>query len=790
MRIDLITGGFRFGAILCTLLGVAAVMVAARSGLAQPGTWRAYPAFTEGRAITSTEKTLWVAARVGVFAYRPETGEFERYTTISGLHDGEIRTLQADPAAGRVWVGFADGVVQGLEEETGEMTTIFDIARAEQYSERGVNRIRVRGDELLIATDFGLVIYDTAEGRVRTSVARVADFRSATVANDILAAPLPDGRPGLWLATDAGLARAPAEAPNLQLPSIWEQDEAFAGPSFSLTLFDGTVFAGGGPSDAQDVYSREKDGTWRRRFFMNVPVTELFTHESALYGVSAFDVRRLTLDDEPQARFVNQEAVLLSGGTVGPEGDIWAIDGALGAFRLPEGATGQGPGSPIRFEVNVVTPSGPYTNSITDLAVGPNGELWVVTQRVAGSAGISRFQEAAWTTYRLENESLDVPKGVSMLSATVGADGTFYGGSFGDGLVIIPPGEEPRHIDRDNSTLRGAFTEEDFVVVPSITLGEDGRRWVANRDAPSSLHLWNADGTWTAIDLPAGLPASTSVEAVVFDEFGQLWMAMGEDGLGVYAPGTDPRSLSDDQGRSFGVAGGAGQGLPDGEVNAVARDGEGRIWAGTTRGVAYVFSPGSAFSGDATLAQPQWPIREGGETYLLRDVNVLDMETDPAGRLWIATTTGAYLLNREGTEEALHLTAEKTPLPSDNILAVDVDPSNGRVYFAVEGGLFSYDGDATGPAPETRDLRIAPSPFRPGRQAGGVLVSGLVRETSVRILTPDGQVVHRREVTGGSFRWDGRDDRTGELVTSGVYIVAAAGTNGEGTAYGKIAVLR
>ena len=56
-------------------------------------------------------------------------------------------------------------------------------------------------------------------------------------------------------------------------------------------------------------------------------------------------------------------------------------------------------------------------------------------------------------------------------------------------------------------------------------------------------------------------------------------------------------------------------------------------------------------------------------------------------------------------------------------------------------------------------------------------VSGLATARStVRVLTLAGEVVHQAEATGGSFTWDGRDDRTRDLVASGVYLVAAVGT--------------
>ena len=39
------------------------------------------------------------------------------------------------------------------------------------------------------------------------------------------------------------------------------------------------------------------------------------------------------------------------------------------------------------------------------------------------------------------------------------------------------------------------------------------------------------------------------------------------------------------------------------------------------------------------------------------------------------------------------------------------------------------------------------------------------------------------------MRWDGKDEN-GRLVSSGVYLIIAVGDNDEGTAYGKVAVIR
>ena len=125
----------------------------------------------------------------------------------------------------------------------------------------------------------------------------------------------------------------------------------------------------------------------------------------------------------------------------------------------------------------------------------------------------------------------------------------------------------------------------------------------------------------------------------------------------------------------------------------MAFDSEDQLWIGTDRGLATIFSVGSAFGGDPSLLQPQWARTADGTSFLLRDLDIVDIAVDPADQKWIASSTGAWLLNAAGDEVLLHFTQENSPLFSDNVVAVAIDEESGRVYFATDVGLLSYDGE-------------------------------------------------------------------------------------------------
>ena len=124
------------------------------------------------------------------------------------------------------------------------------------------------------------------------------------------------------------------------------------------------------------------------------------------------------------------------------------------------------------------------------------------------------------------------------------------------------------------------------------------------------------------------------------------------------------------------------------------------------------------------------------------------------------------------------------------VTTIAVDAGTGRIFLGTDKGLLSYQGDAISPSESARDLFIYPNPVRiEGNTAPEVFIEGLVAETEITVLAAHGTLVQRFQARGGRVRWDAKD-RNGELVPSGMYLIVASGKNGEGTAYGKVAIIR
>ncbi len=768
------------------------VLMGLTGGLqAQPvGRWQAHTSMRQVTDLALTPSGVWVATGGGVFRYSPEDGSLQRFTAVEGLHQVGVRALAWDARRQVLWIGYGDGVIDRLDPASGTIRAFFEMARSDRFPDRQIFRLHMQGDTLLVATAFGVVVFDPVAGVVRDTYTQFGAFSDIAV-YDLTIGPGPDGQPTLWLATDQGVAHAPLTHPNLKDPSAWTLErEGLQGrlPVRALSLHDQTLYAG----LERGLAVRQPDGSYELRW-LGEAVTDLQPLNDLLLGTAGNRVLRIdattgvqTLGSDSLGRPLRLAADAKA---------LWIGDGENGLLRaaVPDaGATGLA-------VLEAILPDGPYVNVFADLTIDPSGNLWGTDAATGGTAGFHRMDPGGqWMAY--------LPSMLGGRSAfrPVHADaaGNVWVGSDGSGLVQVAPDGTLRFYDAANSTLEPAAGTSSFIIVRGLGSDPEGRLWVANLSAPHPLHVRLPDGTWQRAPIPSCINSlSTTLGRLLVDEYGQLWIVAVSrgnlrinTGLILYDPGNDPARANDDACRYLSERGSGGQGLPGVSVQALAEDRDGRIWIGTSEGLAYVLNNPFAASDPNTV--PIWPLvdeRQPGENpFLLSGLSVNDLAVDPANRLWVATNEGVYVIEQAGVDFriAAHFTQENSPLLSDIVQAVAVDAQSGRVFLATTAGLVSYQGDAIAPAEQARPLFVYPNPVRVGPEEDAIVfIEGLVEATELRIVTVDGRLVTSFKTRGGRVRWDGRD-RYGRPVPSGVYLIVAVGQNSEGTAYGKVAILR
>ncbi|MDH1602980.1 two-component regulator propeller domain-containing protein [Empedobacter sp. GD03739] len=229
--------------------------------------------------------------------------------------------------------------------------------------------------------------------------------------------------------------------------------------------------------------------------------------------------------------------------------------------------------------------------------------------------------------------------------------------------------------------------------------------------------------------------------------------------------------------------------LPINNVLTVANDKSNNLWIGTEQGLVVLYGADNAVSSNNIVAEPIVIIQDGIPEALLTDVGIYAIKVDNANNKWIATNgAGVYYVSDSGESTKLHFTSKNSPLPSDIVYDVSIDESTGKVFFATEKGVVSYNGDVSTEANNFNNAIAYPNPYRP-EYKGNVTIKNLPNRALVKITDIVGNLLFEKKAEGGIVEWN-TNNAKGKPVASGIYLVLMTNADGTETKTLKIAVVR
>ncbi len=349
----------------------------------------------------------------------------------------------------------------------------------------------------------------------------------------------------------------------------------------------------------------------------------------------------------------------------------------------------------------------------------------------------------------------------------------------------------------NNSPLGTALSptqsnQEAYTLVESVKYDAEGNLWMLNsQSATSPIHVLQHDGNWksyTSSTLMNDGRTMGALQGLTFHSQGLLWFVNNHwtvPSLHCFNPQTEKSftTFINQDGTRVDVN----------SVQCVAEDKNGDLWVGTN--IAPLLLEQAKFNEtDPEFIQVKVPRNDGTNyaDYLLNGVNISGIAIDGGNRKWFATKgNGVYLISADNLTQLQHFTSQNSMLLSDNIESIAINDQTGEVFFGTDKGLCSYMSDATAVNEEmTKDNVWAyPNPVRPD-YTGLITITGLNYDTDVKIVTANGTLVAEGRSNGGTFTWDGCDQRNGRRVASGVYMVLAATAEGNKGTVCKIAIVR
>ena len=755
-----------------------------------------WTAYTSLRTITDMEALpnggIAVSTTGGLFIYEgggPDAviAEDRIFTTIQGLDRLDGQSLAYDETNDRLWIGYNDGGIDVLTIGTGSIELLEDIRRAENFSPRGINDFEIVGNDLYVATDFGIVNYDLTTRLVKDSFTKIGDFTRGAVIKDIF---ISDGE--IYVATSEGIGFADLST-SLIFAENWSNFDDTNGfvsqPTNTLIVLGNRIYA------STSTMNYEFDGAnWSvSTQFVQGTILDYVPYPNGLVAIDNNQIFRLN-GNSLSVRGLNGEV---------PTSLLAGINGDSNIYvgTLNEGVGIAGPDIALD---GFITPEGPYQNTFSDIQF--NGSTLIASStnesdrnpNIDLGKGYYIFENGEWSNFNAQTNNALGSVNYQLAFTTTITDDFYYFGSWGSGVSRHEIGtDEIVVFDETNTTLRGWEADDPlFPVISGLETDSNGDIWITSRYAENPLYYQiPGDDDWVQLPPFEGLSSLDEYFELFIDSFDQKWVTLQSTtlagrGLVVIDTG-DPLDPDDDTGVKLTDDVNSGF-LPDLQVKAITQDNNGEVWVGTERGLVRYIFPELIINGGPEERRGQQLINEDTSAVsriLLRDVNVSAIAVNGANQKWIGSENqGVWLIDDDGSRIIRRFTSENSPLFSNSISSIAINNETGEVFFGTQLGLISFTDIPTQPVSELDELRVYPNPFSYDRH-NQIIIDDLSRNTTVRIVGVDGTLINTISAQGGRISWDGRDFRGNRLGT-GIYFVIALDEDGDQKGVGKIAIIR
>ena len=775
---------------LAALFGAFVLTFAATAQIQPVGQWRSHLPYRLSTHVVQAGPWVFVASGSGLFRYHADEKYVEPLTKVEGLTDVDITSLAYDPVTDWVVVGYRNGNLDLIRNE--KIVNVPELVRSSLYpGKKKVNHIHCgapgtpRAGRALLSTDFGIVELNLATQLV------VGTYLVGPNAQEAVVYGTSTRADSVWVATGQGLVAA-AQADPWYDPSVWHRHAQWEGQVVHLVAAHPSVadpqLAVGVPTAAGDSLSIRRNGTWRTvDDGLDIPSSlyQIVPQGAGFWVARSFDV----LEVLPGNGTAWQTSPIMSPGTGNnagfrPRGLVWdAQRQILWTANSYRGLTFKD--NPTYAQHRV--PSGPPTGNVYRMA-SPGDKLYVAPGSLDATwtaqfnnDGLFVFTGGRWSAR--QDANVDNAKDLVAVAVDPTDTSHVYLGSWGKGVVHLHRGQFVERWDATNSPLGPALAStSNDVRVGGLTFAQDGTLWATASLATNNLYKRTPDGTWTAYSL--GQFSGEAIKDLALDEDGRVWMISRTKGI--VCAEVDGSSVQVRR-----ITSGAGDGnLPSPDVQALAFDQDGELWVGTTDGLAVIYTPYNVFNpGRSIDAQPILREENGVVQKVLGSERISCIAVDGGNRKWVGTQSGGlFLLSPDGLEELMHLTSTNSPMLSDRITSLAVDPVTGEVFMGTDRGLQSFRAGATAGGETFGDVVAFPNPVPPD-YTGPISVRGLKANVRCKITDRSGRLVFEATAWGGTLVWPG-NTLNGEPAPAGIYQVYTTDDLGTDTYVATVAVAR
>lgn len=750
------------------------------------GQWRSHFNYQYMRGVQASGRYVFAAADKGMMRYDRASGTTELLDKTTGLTDVDIATFAFDSVSGTLVIAYTNSNVDLVQD--GQTINVGDIRRSTTLTgDKSIHSIRFHDGKVYLNCAFGIVV-------VNLQKAEISETYYLGNVNDL--AFLPDT---IVAATNGGLRFAPLGV-NLAVPDHWSHDttsllvgkvvkrletcnatllalaydyDTAGGTDSSVgTVYHGTFSTSFAPLVSDKIVSMRCHG----HTLMVATDHQLLLYEQGLSAVPQ------TFDD------ISWMSMSITDVDMDNAGSLWFAHMWAGLVEYDLHGN---------KDINGRTPNGPVSDNAYRLLpwkermmLCPGGRNTTYASLYL-PAQLSIFDHEKWST--LPSRSvLDTLHDIVDVAVNPADPREWLAASWGHGIVRIVDGEVKEVYNEGNTDGAITATRTDkwrSVRTGAVVFDAGGTAWILNSLADHAVVSRSPEGKWSSYEVPNML-ADMDVDKLVFDSIrGYLWFAGRANRLYVF-------HTEDGKVQSAYVNPNNGSKVKTASINCFVQDQDGDLWLGTNKGIKKIYDGYKAFDNGghgevAPCTATNILFSEGGIVeYLMAYENVTCMAVDGGNRKWVGTAGGGlYLLSANGLRQLEHFTATNSPLLSNKIISVAVNPVSGEVFIGTDQGLQSYRGTAVNATSQnSSDIYAFPNPVKPG-YAGNIAIKGFSRNALVHITDAAGHTVFSTMAHGGQALWNGRTN-SGDRVATGVYFVFASDVAGGTRAVTKILFIK
>lgn len=747
--------------------------------------WTGYFSYVSVKDISQGDGQIYVGAENAVFTYDLATQKIKTLSTVNGLSGDFITTIHYSAAFDLLLIGYENGLIEIAKKGDENILKVVDILEKQTIppDRKRINHFTEYNDKIYIATQYGISVYDLARLEFGDTYF-IGDGGSQI---DIVQTLVQE--PYIFAASASnGMRRALVADDDLIDYQNW------------TTIMNGGFRAA--DKLGNELYASNRSNTILRFTpdGVSTPVQN-FTSEVQKFRY-ADNVLTITTQNGSYAYsegFVQESAVTT---LLGFDLDLQAGYGFGNNFYLGTKEDGLLVVPFGSMQATQILPNGPIRNRPFSLDAAP-GELWVCFGELdrdynpypLSRYGVSQLKDTVWNNIAYEDLSSAVngePTDLVQVTINPQNQGEVFMSSFEKGLLKMVDGEPSILYNETNSPLDRAYIPnpngdpfDAGIRIYGSEFDSQGNLWFVQTKIDEGLIKLTPGGQFQKTDITAILPnpiSELALTELVLSRENYVFVGSYNNGLLGYNPTTNKFN-------KLGKGAGLGN-LPSLVVRALAIDAQNRVWIGTLKGLRVLYSPGSFFEeGTTPESQAIIILEDGVPQELLFEQSITDIQVDGSNNKWVATSSsGVFYLSPNGQETLLRFTKDNSPLPSNNVQDIAIDPFTGVVYFATTQGLVAYRGTATAPSDNLENLRAFPNPVRPGF-TGKVTIDGLTAQANVKITDITGSLVFEETSEGGSVLWD--TTAFGKYkVRSGVYLVLVTTEDNLETKAAKIMIIR